>query len=218
MLRFMFTVLFASSLAHGASGQTFYGAIRVIDADTIRVADIKVRLHGIDAPEVAQTCELADGRPWFCGKWASDRVRVLYQGALAKCDQLDIDKYGRVVAKCRVDGRDIGARLVRDGLAEAFRRYSLDYVGAEEVAIGEGMGLWRGRVQAPAAFRAVRYAPQPAPDANCAIKGNISANGRIYHLPGQAFYDRTNIRVTRGEHWFCSESEARTAGWRLALR
>ena len=48
-----------------------------------------------------------------------------------------------------------------------------------------------------------------------AIKGNISSTGeRIYHVPGQKFYEETKISPRRGERWFCSEEEARTAGWR----
>ncbi|EKF17050.1 hypothetical protein [Nitratireductor pacificus] len=53
------------------------------------------------------------------------------------------------------------------------------------------------------------------PGSGCAIKGNISDdNQRIYHLPGQDYYRRTRIDLVRGERWFCSESEARAAGWR----
>jgi endonuclease YncB( thermonuclease family) len=49
---------------------------------------------------------------------------------------------------------------------------------------------------------------------DCTIKGNISRSGRIYHLPGSASYDRTLVDEARGERWFCSEDEARAAGWR----
>ena len=50
----------------------------------------------------------------------------------------------------------------------------------------------------------------------CDIKGNISVTTgeRIYHLPGQKYYSSTRIDVSRGERWFCSESDARVAGWR----
>jgi hypothetical protein len=49
----------------------------------------------------------------------------------------------------------------------------------------------------------------------CVIKGNISAIGeRIYHLPGQRYYDETGINTSKGERWFCSEQEAVNAGWR----
>lgn len=51
---------------------------------------------------------------------------------------------------------------------------------------------------------------------NCTIKGNISINTgeRIYHVPGQRHYAETRISPQHGERWFCSESEARSAGWR----
>jgi hypothetical protein len=49
---------------------------------------------------------------------------------------------------------------------------------------------------------------------DCRIKGNISQNGRIYHVPGSASYDQTQIDTSKGERWFCTEAEARAAGWR----
>lgn len=54
------------------------------------------------------------------------------------------------------------------------------------------------------------------PHGNCLIKGNISPGGRIYHLPGSDSFEKTRIDETRGERWFCTEAEAREAGWRPA--
>jgi len=55
--------------------------------------------------------------------------------------------------------------------------------------------------------------------ANCNIKGNVSISGElIYHVPGQAYYDATRVDPLVGERWFCSEAEARSAGWRKARR
>ena len=49
----------------------------------------------------------------------------------------------------------------------------------------------------------------------CNIKGNVSTQGeRIYHMPGDKYYDDTRISSSHGERWFCSEEEARAAGWR----
>lgn len=58
----------------------------------------------------------------------------------------------------------------------------------------------------------------PSNAQSCDIKGNVSVNTgeRIYHLPGQEFYNETIIRTEYGERWFCSETEARAAGWRRA--
>lgn len=54
------------------------------------------------------------------------------------------------------------------------------------------------------------------PGSGCNIKGNISLNTdeRIFHVPGQKYYQETRVSVMRGERWFCSEGEARKAGWR----
>ncbi|HCJ73615.1 hypothetical protein F9K79_20460 [Ochrobactrum sp. Kaboul] len=62
--------------------------------------------------------------------------------------------------------------------------------------------------------------PQELYDPACNIKGNISYNGgeRIYHVPGQRDYESTRIRMGDGERWFCSEDDARVAGWRRAGR
>lgn len=63
---------------------------------------------------------------------------------------------------------------------------------------------------------ASRVALTPA----CNIKGNISINSgaHIFHVPGQLDYDSTIIRPEYGERWFCSESDARAAGWHKASR
>ena len=65
-----------------------------------------------------------------------------------------------------------------------------------------------------------RYGQSPSRSAACTIKGNISVDSgeRIYHLPGQKYYNSTIIRPEYGERWFCSEAEARAAGWRRAKR
>ena len=52
----------------------------------------------------------------------------------------------------------------------------------------------------------------------CRIKGNISHGGKIYHIPGSRSYDPVNIDAAKGERWFCTESEARAAGWRAPLK
>jgi hypothetical protein len=55
----------------------------------------------------------------------------------------------------------------------------------------------------------------PAGAQECNIKGNVSTKGeRIYHVPGQKYYNDTRIQASHGERWFCSEEEARAAGWR----
>jgi hypothetical protein len=58
------------------------------------------------------------------------------------------------------------------------------------------------------------------PGSGCNIKGNVSieTGERIYHVPGQMFYSATRISPEYGERWFCSEADARRAGWRKSKR
>ena len=197
------------------------GRVRIVDGDTLEVAGERVRLHGIDAPELSQRCERAGGGRWACGRWARDELAALVAGQALRCDPVERDRYGRVVAKCFAGGIDIGEEMVARGAAHAYRKYALDYVDAEKRAFVEARGLWQGDHLPPEAYRAGKSASepvQPTAAGGCVIKGNISKSGRIYHMPGQNDYAATRINEAKGERWFCSEAEAREAGWRKARR
>ena len=106
-----------------------------------------------------------------------------------------------------------------DGLAFAYRRYSMDYDLDEKAAAVNDRGLHANRVQVPSEYRAARANVAQHSRSDCAIKGNISSKGvRIYHMPGQEHYGLTRISAAKGERWFCSEAEAQAAGWRRARR
>ena len=213
-----FALLFCCVATYGAAGVA--GRIDVVDGDTLRIAGEKVRLFGIDAPELGQSCQDENGEIWSCGHWVRDALRHAFQGRYARCVEEDRDRYGRSVARCEVAGVDLGGWLVERGMAFAYRKYSMIYDLTEKGAVVSGRGLHKSRVQAPAAFRAARAKPaQAAPEGGCQIKGNISSKGvRIYHVQGQEHYERTRISAQKGERWFCSEAEAVAAGWRRARR
>lgn len=71
-----------------------------------------------------------------------------------------------------------------------------------------------GRKQAAGAPGPQVVPVSPSLASRCRIKGNIGDSGRIYHVPGSPAYERTKIDEAKGERWFCSEQEARDAGWR----
>lgn len=223
MLRFCFALVL-SSLASVALAD-LSGPLRVIDGDTVVIGETRIRLHGIDAPEKAQFCGSRTAPMWPCGSWITGEVRARFDGRNARCAAVDIDKYGRTVARCEVAGEDLGAALVRGGLAFAYLDYSHDYLPQQAAAMQRGAGLHGAGVQSPADFRkAARRGHDAqhlakAPD-GCVIKGNISSRGnaRIYHVPGQSWYGSTRISLAKGERWFCSEAEAQDAGWRRAQR
>lgn len=203
----------------GAAAQVIEGRVRVVDGDTLHVAGETIRLHGIDAPEGRQSCTGTDGRAWDCGTWATQELRAL-AGRSVRCTGVERDGYGRLVARCTGPQGDLGAAMVARGAAVAYLRYAQDYIDEEKQASLAQRGLWAGAFERPETWRAeARVVRQDAPRAGCSIKGNISSSGtRIYHLPGQADYARTRISPDKGERWFCSETEARAAGWRQARR
>lgn len=195
------------------------GKIRVIDGDTFDVRGVRIRLHGIDAPEQGQTCTTPEGATWGCGAWVTEAVTKSFDGKATRCEAVDTDRYGRMVARCFVGGRDVARSLVQDGLAMAYRKYAMDYVRDERKAAALDVGLHASDMQSPAQFRRAGGNAGDPPDAACPIKGNISASGtRIFHSPGQNHYDRTRISQRKGERWFCTPEEARAAGWRAARR
>lgn len=137
-------------------------------------------------------------------------------GTMVTCTELDRDRYDRSVARCEMAGVDLAEAMVAEGLAWAYLRYSDTYAAAEASAREEEIEIWSGANQPAWEYRATRRAVTSDTSA-CRIKGNISQSGeRIYHLPDSRSYAATRISETRGERWFCSEEEARTAGWRAS--
>ena len=210
------------TLATPLAAETVRGPIRVIDADTIDVgASATVRLIGIDAAEMGQTCRRPSGDTVDCGQLATEGAVRRFAGQIATCAVEGRDRYDRILATCRAEGVDIGAELVRTGLARTYRD-DTTYAAEQKEAVLFDRGLWAYEMDDPSVWRAaMRGQRTTTPDTGpegCRIKGNISGNGRIYHLPGSRSYAATRISEAKGERWFCSEAEARTAGWRPVNR
>jgi endonuclease YncB( thermonuclease family) len=121
---------------------TVSGKARVVDGDTIYVDGIKIRLHGIDAPESKQVCYDSTGKVWKAGQYASAFLKSLTEGKVVSCLKHGRDKYGRVIGTCGVGGVNLNKELVRVGLAMAYRQYSMRYVGEEASARKLMVGMW----------------------------------------------------------------------------
>ena len=199
--------------------EDFAGVTRVIDGDTIHVGDTRVRLDGIDAPESTQTCKRATGEEWACGTEATHAMRLMAEGREVVCRNHGLDKYGRTLGTCFVNGRDINAEMIKLGLAWAYVKYSTAYVTEEAEARRSKRGIWQGEATPAWDFRARSWAvtEQQAPS-GCPIKGNVTANGHIYHMPWSRWYDKVRIDGHPNKRWFCSETEAQQAGWRPAYK
>lgn len=200
-----------------ASGDaSLSGIARVIDGDTLEIAGRRVRLEGIDAPETGQMCARSGGSgSWRCGEAAAERLASLVFRHSVSCENRGYDKYRRVLGICFVGHTDINAQLVREGLAWAFVKYSATYVSEEAKARALRVGIWQAETAPAWEYREQRWASaeQAAPE-GCAIKGNITGKGRIYHMPWGPWYGKVKIEEAKGERWFCSEAEAAEAGWR----
>jgi endonuclease YncB( thermonuclease family) len=212
---------------------TISGAGQAKDGDSLMVGGTEVRLFGIDAPEFDQHCQ-RNGQEWSCGSAAADKLAQLVTSRHVVCSSVGMDEHKRVLGRCMAGATDVNRAMVASGYAVAFRRYSSDYVSAEDSARVNKRGIWAGTFQMPSDFRHAGDAPVPvrpkastkrsAPRAvsndrqarasgNCNIKGNRNRKGQwIYHVPGMPYYDRT-----RPEEVFCTEAEARAAGYRRAI-
>ena len=215
--------------ASAASGEPIYGVARAGDGDSLTIGERRIRLFGIDAPEWNQSCK-RDSRDWACGQAATEALSKLVTGKQVRCVPVDTDDHGRIVARCTVGGTDINRTMVATGHAVAYRRYSTEYVSAEEAAKGSRRGIWSGSFEAPSDVRHAddQVAPRRTrrsasglvvPNVSislqvsgCRIKGNRGSNGWIYHLPGMPYYAQT-----KAEEMFCSEAAAQSAGYRRAI-
>jgi endonuclease YncB( thermonuclease family) len=198
-----------------ASADPLKGVATVIDGDTLEIHGKRIRLHGIDAPESSQSCTKPDGTQWRCGQKASLALQDKIGKRVVTCLGDQIDRYDRVIGTCRVGRLVVNAWLVKEGWAMAYRKYSLDYVDEESSARNAGRNIWSGTFVPPNEYR--KQQKEKLKDAHkpgCDIKGNINRKGKkLYHLPGSDWYEKTRISVAHGEKWFCSEGEAKAAGF-----
>jgi endonuclease YncB( thermonuclease family) len=127
----------------------FAGAVH--DGDTIEVEGQLTRLHGIDAFELGQTCLDARGRPWRCGIAARAALAERLEGQALRCVVLGEDRKGWYISRCvSADGTDLGAYMVRSGLALA---ETDDYQAEQAEAQRRDAGAWGGQFMSPWQWR-----------------------------------------------------------------
>lgn len=129
-------------------------SVRVIDGDGFELNGITYRLWGIDAPELAQTCE-EDDKAYPCGAFARLVLENLIAGDVPQCAPVERDRYGRTVARCTAGkGGDLGSMMVTLGWALDYARYSDHaYRVEQDMAQAAGRGLWRGSFVVPWKWR-----------------------------------------------------------------
>lgn len=173
--------------------------IGVLDGDTITIeGKTRFRLRGIDAPE-ANLCG---------GKEAEEVLRRLIGSKRIRVEEEIIDKWGRPMGMVYVREKLINLEMVKSGWA----KYHYDEVSKsqEMKAIND-----KNKEEAKGLFGKCWQRENKARP-KCNIKGNIdpsNQNVKRYYRPGCVQYNTTIVELDRGEEWFCSEEEAREAGY-----
>ena len=147
-------VLFA--LRSTLAAETLVGNAEILDGVTVYFVRLgeRVRLEGVDAPEMRQHCLDAAGKRYRCGQWAKEALKGFIGSRLVRCKGSKRGRYGRLIAVCfDAEGTDLNEWLVSQGWALAYRRYSKRYISREETARKERRGIWAGRFTKPWQWR-----------------------------------------------------------------
>jgi len=126
--------------------------VHVIDGDTIKIGNKKIRFSGIDAPELNQYC-FKNGKKILCGVLAKKALVKKIGNKVPKCVIEGKDIYKRILAECFINEKSLSKFLVRNGYAFAYRKYSKKFIQDEEVARKNKLGLWSMKFDYPWEFR-----------------------------------------------------------------
>lgn len=173
----------------------------VIDGDTIVVEPkTRVRLRHIDAPELE-----------FCGgKEAKEAIEKLVTGKRVVLTQQVPDQRGRGMALVYVGDVLVNQELLKQGLV----RYHSDSTTKADELKAIGLEVKTAKKGIFGACQSMTNTKNP----KCTIKGNIDRTKKTYHVPGCTQYPYAIVEEDIGEQWFCSESEAKAAGYTKSER
>ncbi len=147
-LSMLFLGLLIAAKLENDNRQIIAGHFIAVDGDTLMQAGARFRLEGIDAPEIGQSCR-DHGAPTACGETARLRLAAWAAHGDFSCSGGERDRYGRLLVRCRADGADVNASLVREGFALSYGDYGREAAAARL----DGAGLWAGEFQRPADWR-----------------------------------------------------------------
>ena len=126
--------------------------IKIIDGDTIHLNGEKIRFTGIDTPELKQTCT-KNNEVILCGIEAKKLLIKKIGKNEVQCIREGKDQYNRTLAECFVNDLSLSSYLVRKGYAFAYRKYSLKFIGDEDYARANNLGMWSMKFEYPWDYR-----------------------------------------------------------------
>ena len=147
-----FLIFYFFSSIYFLTNNLFASHVTVVDGDTIKLGDVKIRFSGIDAPEINQICVASEGKV-ACGKISRDILITKVTNNKISCTDEGKDFYGRVLGECFVNGESLSRYLVREGFAFAYRKYSDKFILDEEYAKSNRLGMWSMKFQYPWDYR-----------------------------------------------------------------
>ena len=155
------TIILSLSLFIKAQASEIIGFPKVIDGDTLHIKSHKIRLEGIDAPEMQQRCKkpylqiiiFSFQKKYNCGQISKKKLENKIGNKKVKCLVSGKDRYKRYLAKCLKGSTNLNKWMVRNGYAIAYRKYSKLYVLDEKFAKEEKLGLWEGTFIRPEKWR-----------------------------------------------------------------
>jgi endonuclease YncB( thermonuclease family) len=148
-LYIMLLALLAYGFWSGGETERVAAHAHVIDGDSLRLGDFEIRIEGVDAPEMRQFCRRA-GLDYRCGVEAREALVALIGHFEVECAVSGRDRYGRKLARCLANGRDLGLEMVRSGHAVAYGGYEAEEAAARRARLG----IWSGEFEPPAEWRA----------------------------------------------------------------
>ena len=166
MAKFLLNIIIIFFLFQISKAEEIFGIPKIIDGDTLQIKSKKIRLEGIDAPEIKQQCQkkfleisVAVGlnfeKNYSCGVISKKKLINKIDKSQVKCTLSSIDRYKRYLATCYKNKINLNKWMVRKGFAVAYKRYSKDYERDESYAKKNKLGIWQGSFVRPEKWRKV---------------------------------------------------------------
>ncbi len=131
------------------------GIAKVVDGDTIKIYNYRVRLLGIDAPETKQKCFDSNNKEYFCGKMATNFLKKIADGKIVECFYDKKDVYNRYLGNCYLGKIFLNLEMVANGMAVIYnhKKAGRQFIEAREEARNNKVGIWQGSFELPKLYR-----------------------------------------------------------------
>ena len=160
----IFVITFFSSQTLNC--EEIFGTPKIIDGDTVHIYSKKIRLEGIDAPEIKQQCKkpfikissvigFQFNKSYSCGTVSKKKLINKIDNSKIKCISSSKDRYKRYLGICFLDNLDLNKWMVKNGHAVAYKKYSKKYELQEQYAKENKLGIWEGSFIEPEKWRRI---------------------------------------------------------------